>query len=277
MASKFYVIFHGAWAFVDNVDNGEKFIYAYAPCIPNHVYMGGSWLGETQILKGTYLVLSGGAQGSDTVRNHYARMVTFPKKAGLPPAGVDYHLSVQLPRPVAIHPEMISAQVKVTFDANDEGQAPVALVVVFEYALSGLPELMDQQGKSFWKPPASPVDPVTLHFFAAEDRESDTDPAGDFSKVSALLGYPAASFVKPWTPVDHLQPISTPCMEGREFEIRTFLYERVDHLRSVGEQMQRMTDQGSYTWSPPLPIPTRRRKRILNLDLASCGGGGGGS
>ncbi|HEU4983919.1 MAG TPA: hypothetical protein VFT88_14665 [Acidobacteriaceae bacterium] len=273
MASKLYVIFHGAWAFVDNLNPDDGFIYAYAPQISGHVYKAGSWCQEKDIPQGAQLALtvspvpqtstvpcSLGASG-DTIWNHGDRMLLFPMQCRLP-AGASY-VRVKLPRPATIYPEMYYRGLQVRFEtAASAVAAPISLVPVFGYTLDAEPAPVlknDGDGTTFWAP--VPGDDIaTLHFFAAEETDSGS-PSQDFNTVAALLGYPQAALLKASPNNRCEQLMDIPDLAGREFEITTFLFQRAC---CPGPSVS----NGQRGAAGPI---------AMNLDLASCGGGGGGS
>jgi hypothetical protein len=273
LASKLYVIFHGAWAFVDNLNPDDGFIYACAPKITDHVYKAGSWCQEKDIPEGAQLTLTlspvpqtctvpcGLSASGDTIWNHGDRMLLFPMQCGLP-AGASY-VKVRLPRPATIFPEMYYRGLQVRFEtAASAVAAPISLVPVFAYTLDAgsVPVLKNEgDGTVFWTAPGDNI--ITLHFFAAEESDSGNPPQ-DFKTVAALLGYPQAALLKDSPNARCEQLTDIPDLAGREFEVTTFLF-------------QRTCCPGTAASSEPRggagPIG------VLNFDLASCAGGGGGS
>jgi hypothetical protein len=290
ICKKLYVIFHGAWAFVDNAAETDC-IHAYAADIGEHVFMAGSWLGETKILRGSTLLLKG-AKGTptdgkcDCLRNHETGIVLFPKEIACP---VGAYAEIRLPRPTKIHTEIVVSGVNATITSG-QYQDPVTqnlgLVPVFEYAFdpnvpagAQLFSIPGIEGRDpFWT--ADPVDDdgvTTLHLWAADDTLRKDAPR-DFEAVAKLLNFTID--LGKSVEASSVYSVQTPGLKGkRSFEITTYLQDRVSSLHEIGKQMQSQGLSGTFTWvtsSPESGGGMRRTEQVMG-DLSSCGGGGGGS
>ncbi len=271
-----YVIFHGAWAFVENA--GEPFIHAYAPDIEEHVYMGGSWLGEIKILQGSTLQLSSNTSPSDSFETlhvtHDNDFVIFPERKATPKFA---YAHIILPRPEKIISEMVVPGVGVrTVDGKSVTQN-LGLVPVFQYDLNKVDPVMVSvpDGQIFWKSRGAnqyaASKAITLHLFAADDTNFRVGVASDFTAVAALLGY-VADLEFPLKTVPFPAKVQTEGLQPpRDYEITTFLHQRVAWLNDIGRQFE-VTGPVSIPGQPPLT-----RFTMTAADSSSCGGGGGGS
>ncbi len=290
---KLYVIFHGSWAFVDNVKKPEKYIHARAADLANHVFMAGSWMGEIKIVRHSQLCLEIDEQPRQARlwEDGKKKMVLFEP---LEKQGCKAYADIHFPRPARIHPELLVGPVNIhdnqTAAPCEMYSSQMCLVPVFEYEFVNPPYLRfggiaNEEAaiheEIFWKPsPLTRMRVITLHMFAADDNGSRQDQPGDFEEVGRLLAY-NIKFNGPNPKLVGPRHINIPDLEGREFEVTTFLHERVDHLRAIGAQMQYRGSHSLYSWDPPLPSPiveddARKRGRPY-LDYGSCGSGGGGS
>ncbi len=276
-----YVIFHGSWAFMERSKNPTG-ILACAADIPAHTFTAGSWLAETKILRGSHLHLKDAAgrkneKGQcDRLRNHEKDLIIFPPKKPCPELA---YATIHLPMPTKIHAELVVPGTRATIKPapTKPGHDNMGLVPVFEYEIDPKhpPHLDHRNGETHWFAPAhAPGLATTLHCFAADDSPGIKNGRLDFVEVGRLFGYVVDIKESDPIPIEQ-RPVYTPGLFGREFEVNTFLHERVRHLRAIGAQMQHRGANSLYSWEPPLLMPGEDGPRAA--DSSSCGGGGGGS
>lgn len=290
-----YVIFHGAWAFVDNASD-TQYIHAFAADVPEHVFMAGSWLAEKKIIRGSTLLL-GGAFGEPDCNTGRCGCIRDPANAGgfvlFPPrqaCTVGAYAEIRLPRPTRIWPELVVPGVDVTIPDGAMQSNNLGLVPVFEYKIPcGPPTLRllpdDPQAPNFWcgDSPGEGL-ATTLHLFAADDDRKREQQQPDFEAAAKLLGF-NATFNGCGKPASS-DVVKTPGLQGgREFEVTTFLFQRVWALREIGVQMQNGNLKDLYWDMSAGPSPceaadgrsTHHRVTATTAELSTCGGGGGGS
>ncbi len=276
---KLYVIFHGSWAFVDNLTSKPNDpIKAYAPDIKNHTPIAGTFMKETQVPPGAILTLNvnpaiqarDGVLGlGDDMWSHKDQMVMFPQLAGCPPAGLAFQYMVNLPRPTLIRAEQVVDNVGVVFAPGEATQTlKLCLVPVFEYNLGDAPPSVSSADGSYnWVPDPAALVPLTLHFWSADAVDKTMTPDSDCGEVGKFVGFPEAQITEAtmsYTAVPGVVGIPDLNNSARATEITQYLYQRLPP--APGAQVR---PRGTVAkWLRPVPF---------TIDIASCGGGGGGS
>jgi len=179
------VFFHGTFVFRD--DQKHNVIEAVIPKIDHHVYLAGTWLGETALRKGDY-ELNGVATGKGT----FDRSLNLSPPVSKSKSGSNshpVHATLRLPRPDKITSLSVT---KVPFNSFDNaaGLKPkgrpqqIPTLQVFTYRIEDANNLLlklqqnkSQQDKSqqdktgpghYWEPVFN-GDVINLHIFSAED------------------------------------------------------------------------------------------------------------
>jgi hypothetical protein len=262
-----YVVFHGELAFFDR-DN-DPYIRVYAPQVPTHIFIAGSWLGERHIPRGTTLELQGVKAGTGSLDD--SRIVRLGLGSEARPVAA--HFEIRLPRPACIHDGMIIDCAGAIQGPN--GPLPVRrmdLRPIFEYEMTSKSAFLSDLDH----PEHEPAHPHTwraregcpgyysLHVFAEEDtRFNDDDDHAEkaFEQASHVLGVNGMKVVRTGEP--HLGKLPPGLYPD---EVYLTLYARTEVLADLGQQVR----EGHHhlVWNSQQQIT----KEVLALDShASCG------
>jgi len=269
-AGRLNVILHGTFAF-KNMDanaypSASARISALIPILDHHVYLAGNWLGETQLLPGTYDLL--GVRDGKSRLNKTRNLLVERSNREANPEKI--YATLNLPLPAEITSMRVSKIPRRQFQYAgelllDSDEQHLASLQVFTYDIQDEAELrlQQRQGSGHYWEPAFSGNFINLHIFASEDHHrGPSHAAEDLESALELLG----SHIKVNRPFITHDVASDVLPEGVSEEETEDLAPRTRRMARLGRLVLQKGESGQ-AWYP---------NEALDDDPPGCGSPGDG-